>query len=178
VVFKTDKSRPAYAVTKYLYLVQTYSATAVAGFEDVEGLEKWLMRRGLPVRIPQDGEIVFIEGAFREELHWTPGEQLAFLAIENGWQFADWSNGRKTMHVSTLDSDGVVTVHCLNPNVKNRPEFGWSSDRPEFGWSSEPEFGSTSATGATNSVATVAAIRHAYTSNGTTITVRGGKSCE
>jgi hypothetical protein len=118
----------------YWYLVRTHGGTmAHTAFRTRDGLLRWLSERGLSLTepLPDHGthSSQRISGTYRRESHYSPDEVTAYHAtaatcIE---VTREMSNGAYTEARITLDSDGLRTVHFLNPNVRERITFDYVS---------------------------------------------------
>lgn len=113
----------------------TSGAMAHTAFETRAGLDRWLDERGLSLAddLPEAGTFATtrIIGEYRTESH---GEFLSddyrdgmgegdFYSLCPIAAATTLSNGRYTLALITEDSDGVRTIHTLNPNVRTRVEF-------------------------------------------------------
>lgn len=109
----------------YWYTV-TQGPYAHTAFATKAGLERWMKERGLePAEaLPETrGEYATtpIVGAYREVMHASYGE---FYSLQ-GEHTRTLSNGRYTLAIVTKDEDGIRTVHTLNPNCRERPEYDY-----------------------------------------------------
>lgn len=113
----------------YWYTV-TSGAMAHTAFATREGLDQWLRERNLSLRndLPARGEwgVSAIVGTYRRRSTMDVDE---FEAIEPIIATPVMSNGAYTLGLITEDSDGVRTVHYLNPNVRSRLVFDHARTR-------------------------------------------------
>lgn len=108
----------------YYYTVTKAHGGAHTAFVTRAGLDRWLSERGLSLAGPLDAEglCCAVLGTYRTEMHLSDADQFPDLkgvltrAMSNG----DWVEG-----VITTDSDGVRTVHTLNPNVRGRKVYDY-----------------------------------------------------
>lgn len=117
----------------YWYTI-TNGAISHTAFTTKRGLERWLEERGLEL----DGEMPATRGEFATmrvigeyyaashgEFSPTDDDQYRMVAGDEFFALkpivitATMSNGRYTLALIT-ETDGVRTVHTLNPNVKSR----------------------------------------------------------
>jgi hypothetical protein len=117
----------------YWYLVQTYGGSPHIAFTRRSSLENWAFERGLMLPdMPSPGthSCSKMEGAYRTQMHSSYDE---FYSIEKALEVRVLSNARWTLGLVTKDSDGIRTVHTLNPNCKHRPVFDYEECRVMFG---------------------------------------------
>ena len=100
----------------YRYLV-TNRATSHTAFHTRKGLERWAKERNLTLPDFSDWIGGRIKGSFSTQMHMDMAE---FLSLSGSFILVI-SNARYTMGIVTEDN----TVHYLNPNVKERPEFNY-----------------------------------------------------
>jgi hypothetical protein len=116
----------------YWYLVQNQHGPHTA-FEKREHLLAWLERLGLTLEgeLPPHGTHgwLTVTGAYRAKSHLSYDE---FFALE-GDRTRTLSNGRYTLGIITRDEDGLRTLHTLNPNCRDRPEFDHAESRALVG---------------------------------------------
>lgn len=121
----------------YWLLVQEDGRSHTA-FATLAGLLQWAQERGLtiPIMLPREGRHddlsddrhawTPIIGAYREQMHMDESE---FDAIKPMLETRTLSNGDYVVAKITLDSDGIRTVHTLNPNVRNRHVYEYAESR-------------------------------------------------
>lgn len=108
----------------------TAGALAHTAFRTEHALRTWAARVGVTLpELPPQGEpghwslrevyrTTLHMGLSREQFEQIPGERFRAL-----------SNGGYTLGIAEPGADGVVTVHVMNPNCKDRPVFDfWESD--------------------------------------------------
>ena len=100
----------------YWFTIQSHH-TAHTAFDTVDGLRRYLTERGLKMAEPLNatGEFVQIIGAYRT--NGSHYDLAAFDAID-GIRSVTLSNGDYTTCVITTDTDGLRTVHTMNPNAE------------------------------------------------------------
>lgn len=114
----------------YTYLVH-HRAWSHTAFVSLNSLLRWADERGLilPESVTDDrGDSIqtgAIHGQYRAASHM---DTSAFYALD-GDLTRVLSNGDYTLGVLTVDENNIVTVHHLNPNVKDRPVFDYITSR-------------------------------------------------
>ena len=119
----------------YWYLVKD-RGTAHTAFNRRESLTQWLKDRGLSL----DGElsehgtfkVVHVIGNYRNVMHWSY-DQFFGMANPHNIVTRALSNGQYTMAIITTDTDGMRTVHTMNPNCKYRPVYDYWESRAMLG---------------------------------------------
>lgn len=112
----------------YWYTV-TQGAMAHTAFETRAGLDKWMRERGLTL----DGELsdkewgwCHIKGEYRECSHLHDADTFEQI---HGDRTRTLSNSDYVVAILERGSDGIITVHTLNPNVRNRQTFNHHESR-------------------------------------------------
>jgi hypothetical protein len=114
----------------------TNDAMAHTAFATRTELDRWLSERGLKLESDLPGAGAFgttrITGEYRTASHgdFSPTEENPYRMIEgDSWHqltpvaaTAAMSNGQYTLALIT-ETDGIRTVHTLNPNVRTRVIF-------------------------------------------------------
>lgn len=117
----------------YWYLVHCDWATSHTAFAQREHFLTWLEHLGLSLEapIPEHGQHSGqkIVGSYRTAAHMSYD---AFYALQ-GLQVRTMSNGRYTLGIITTDTDGIRTLHTLNPNCHYRPEYDYTESRALVG---------------------------------------------
>lgn len=116
----------------YLVYAGSYNHTA---FESQAGLLRWATERNLKIVDPlpehmKGGDSIKVEGSYRTLSHSSYDE---FFCLEDVVvKTKTLSNGDYTLALITEDSDGVRTVHTLNPNCKFRPVYDYFAAAGEY----------------------------------------------
>ena len=118
----------------YWYLVQDNWAAHTA-FTEKEHLLNWLTERGLTLteNLPEKGihSVQKINGAYISESHYGNSSTIKFNLINPLLETRTLSNGSYTLAKIT-ESDGIRTVHTLNPNM-DRVEYDYFESRSMVG---------------------------------------------
>jgi hypothetical protein len=111
----------------YWYTV-TSGCTAHTAFATRAGLDRWLSERGLTLCGTLDSEPSHcaINGEYITTSHLH--DAASFEQIE-GQRTRTLSNGDYVEAILTRGDDGIVTVHTLNPNVRDRKTFDYRESR-------------------------------------------------
>lgn len=122
-------NQEAHAKTCGYWFTVTSHATALTAFARKESLVQWAADRGLslPDDLADAGTFQYrpIGGAFRVARH---SDDSAFYHLD-GLHVRTMDNGEYTLGIITGDSDGVRTVHKLNPCVDDRPVFPYAESK-------------------------------------------------
>lgn len=117
----------------YWYLVQTYGCTAHTAFTSKASLLLWLEERGLtvdePIPDPGTHSVQRINGAYRDAMHYP---RDGFDAID-GAPAVKLDNAEYTTAKLVRDADGLVTVHYLNCNIRDREVHDYRVMRERIG---------------------------------------------
>ena len=158
-LYATSLTPEFHEKTAGYWFTVTNGATAHTAFATRKGLDRWLYERGLKLErdIPDYSDPGVIPsrdnwreggtkilGEYREASHGKFSDEPYSPDYPDGprkmieddeWKeivpiaaTADMSNGRYTLALIT-ESEGVRTVHTLNPNVKTRVEFDSNATR-------------------------------------------------
>jgi len=103
----------------YWYTVTDHGSMPHTAFRRKSSLLRWLHERGLTIAAPLPDELgthasIKIEGGYRRQMHMDPE---VFDRVIGSRSLA-LSNGEYTLAVISDDSDGLRTVHTLNPNAE------------------------------------------------------------
>lgn len=126
---------------RYWYTVTDYGATPHTAFRTRAALLRWLEARGLSVEseIPAEGVPASfpIIGAYRQALHQSYDEFYA----QDGPRERGIDNAQYTLAIITDDADGLRTVHKLNANCRDRPQFDYQASAAliDAGHGEEPQ---------------------------------------
>lgn len=112
----------------------TSRAMAHTAFRDLDHCLEWMRSLGLTIDggvLPQRGVrgTYRITGAYRDQMHLNYDD---FYALD-GVQRRTLSNARYTLGIITQDADGLRTLHTLNPNCHDRPEYDYAESRAMVG---------------------------------------------
>jgi len=105
----------------YWFTVTSHGMAHTA-FDTIDGLHRWASERGITIEreLMEPGHCR-ITGQYRKASHLC-GDPSEVEQME-GLHTRDLSNGDYVVAVITTDTDGVRTVHTLNPNVRGRKTF-------------------------------------------------------
>lgn len=111
----------------YWYTV-TSDSMAHTAFATRAGLDRWLQERGLRLDGTLDNEPDHcrIIGEYRRCAHLHDAD--SFQAIP-GERSRTLSNGDYVEAILERGEDGIITVHTLNPNVRDRQTFDYRESR-------------------------------------------------
>lgn len=112
----------------YWYLVQARGMPHTAFAEEAHLLD-WLAARGLALTQPLPSKGVHsyqqLSGTYTSQSHMSYD---AFFALK-GLRVRVLDNARYTLGIVTEDDEGHRTVHYLNCNCHDRPEFDYAESR-------------------------------------------------
>lgn len=116
----------------YWFLVTAGSMSHTA-FADRDHLIQWLDDRGLSM----SGELelagtystVAVDGSYRDTSHLSYDKLYSL----DGKRVRVLSNGDYTLGVIAADEDGIMNVHSLNPNLRDRIVFDYPESREMVG---------------------------------------------
>lgn len=113
----------------YWYTMTSYGATPHTAFRTRPAFMRWLEDRNLSVRgeVPEPGNYAHgsIDGSYRRASHMSYDE---FYAID-GLRTRVLDNADYTLGIVSTDPDGLRTVHHLNPNCRDRPDFDYRASQ-------------------------------------------------
>jgi len=114
----------------YWYVVQSHCMAHTA-FATLEHLQLWACERGLTLpTLAKQGDWGKIGGEYRTESHLRDADEFESIPGERSRTL---SNGDYVVAIIATDSDGIRTVHTLNPNVKGRRVYDYRESRTLIG---------------------------------------------
>jgi hypothetical protein len=117
----------------YLYAVTTYGFTAHTAFRTRAHFTQWLDNLGLSLaeELVEEGcgKWMSIEGKYRVTSHLSYDE---FFSIP-GARIRHMDNSDYTLGILVKDADGVINLHHLNCNLRDRPVFEPAASRKLVG---------------------------------------------
>lgn len=111
----------------YWYTITERAAPHTA-FTSEAGLQNWLTERGIaltqPLTKPGEWSSQPLAGSYVTKSHYTPEDVAYFNQLDALITTRTPSNGNYTLAKIT-ETDGIRTVHTLNPNAKERVVFDY-----------------------------------------------------